>query len=351
MSSASKSAAAEYRPLEVPATVPIVATGTASEKSPITGDELEWCFRRCTFSAEEADLSRHYGSDDAEAMLAALTGVLELYRPLLSWPGVGTRWREFAAFLQSSAFAPASVANGGCEATAAQQEAERRRCFVAFANHLGRVATYRALALDAEGARAIDAADEIFPTGQLRGATPAELDAIIRGKGVRQVLVARLFIAHLRRLLGVDPSISLHDDWQTTAVIASGYLAPAAANAPPVGGARSVYLYRVAVPVIESCGWSLQRVAKEAPEFLGPRYADHAPWFNFKAPAAPDGVWFDATVQRTERYGLYTVPHLRQRLMAVWRFDTADAVREAVAPFVEMQNALHDAHPNGEGAA
>ena len=82
--------------------------------------------------------------------------------------------------------------------------------------------TYRALALDEAALARVLAADCIFPSGQLRVSAEA-LAAVVEGKGVRRVCVARLFIAHLRRLLGHDPSISLHDDWQTTALIASGY--------------------------------------------------------------------------------------------------------------------------------
>ena len=95
-----------------------------------------------------------------------------------------------------------------------------------------------------------------------------------------------------RRLLGHDPSISLHDDWQTTSLIASGYsdykkypgVQPRDGTPP-----RPVWLYEVNVPKVESIGWTLQEVAVQRGAVLEGWDGEHDPWFNF------DGVWFDGT--------------------------------------------------------
>ena len=90
-----------------------------------------------------------------------------------------------------------------------------RRAFCEFGKSLGRVKTYRALTLSDASFRAILDEDVIFPSGQLR-VSADELADVVATKGVRCIAVARLYIAHLERLLGNDPSISLHDDWQVT---------------------------------------------------------------------------------------------------------------------------------------
>jgi hypothetical protein len=192
--------------------------------------------------------------------------------------------------------------------------------------------TYRALALDDKGLADILEADCIFPSGQLH-VDAGELVAIVEREGVRRVCVARLFIAHLQRLLGHDPSVSLHDDWQTTSIIASAYAE---------GDHRPVYLFEVSCPVVESMGWTLQAGA-----VLGGASSRHPPWFCFTAPATPDGVWFDGRKQRTERYCLYGVPFLRDRLCRLFVFPPSAgvSVADVVAPFALRQAELYTAFP------
>ena len=252
----------------------------------------------------------------AEANAQAVFGVL-------NWFGVGSRWREFLAWFRT-------VPTGG--------EMTVDAAFDGFARHLGRVQTFRALALDEAGLKKILETDEIFPTGQLR-TTAEELAKILDIHGVRKVVVARLYIAHLKKLIGFDPSISLHDDWETTSCIASGYCSPE----------KPVYLFKVSVPVIEHVGFRLLDVAGMAEPFLGPRYSNHEPWFCFKSPSIPDGIHFDATIQRCERYGLYTVPFLSQRLLGVWKFPTTDTITKAITPFAEEQAKLRKQYPEGQG--
>ena len=92
-----------------------------------------------------------------------------------------------------------------------------------FGRSLGRVVSYRALALDDAALTGILEEDCIFPSGQLQVSADT-LAGIVDTHGVQAVCVCRLFIAYLRCILGHDPSVSLHDDWQTTSIIASGYV-------------------------------------------------------------------------------------------------------------------------------
>ena len=110
-------------------------------------------------------------------------------------------------------------------------------------------------------------------------------------------------------MIGHDPSISLHDDWQTTTCIASGY---ASFDRCDPTRSKRVYLYEISVPVVESLGWRLIDVARRSGDILGEKYASHDKWFCFGSPAGE--FWFDATLQRTERYGLYGISFLAQRL-------------------------------------
>lgn len=257
-----------------------------------------------------------YGHAQATSMKSAFEQAgLERLLPALAWPGVGTRWREFLAWC--------GAAGGDAVATPAG-------AFRGFGRSLGRVVTYRALALDRAALQQIVKADCIFSSGHLRVGSGA-LEQIVNTKGVRTVCVARLFISHLRRLLGHDPSISLHDDWQTTSLIASGYAAQD----------RKVHLFEVSCPKVESIGWTLQEVALQGGEVLGRGGAGHEPWFCFPAPAVPGGVWFDGRWQRTERYGLFGVPFLSLRLRRLLLFGSVREVGEAVQPFAERQAELH----------
>merc|ERR1712039_1119837 len=81
---------------------------------------------------------------------------------------------------------------------------------------------------------------------------------------------------------------------------------------------------------------------------LGPRYENHDRWFSFPSPAEPAGTWFDATLQRTERYGLYSVPHLRSRLLRLYVFDSNAELGRAVAPFVADMALRRQICPDGQ---
>lgn len=288
----------------------------------VSEEEIQWMMsRRCLEATEEA-LAHDYNAQEAKEMVKAFDDVgISHLLGILRWPGIGTRWRPFVKWIQ----------DGGRSRTMLE-------AFSGFARFLGRVTTYRALSLDSEGLQRILEAGEIFPRGQL-DVDAAKLAEVIERHGVVKVVVARLYIAHLKRLIGHDPSVSLHDDWQTTSCIASGYM----------GSGKQVHLFEVSVPVVESLGLRLSEVEVNAEAFLGPKYRPTGDgWFCFQAPAFPEGVYFDRTVQRTERYGLYSVPFLK-RLRRMWKFPSPKDVGLAITPFALRQADMQKKHPRGCG--
>jgi hypothetical protein len=203
---------------------------------------------------------------------------------------------------------------------------------------LGRVTSYRALALSNSELDKIFDMDLIFPSGQLKTSF-RDLELVVSTHGACKIAVARLFIANLERLIGIDPSVSLHDEWATASAIASVYQI----NAKPV------YLFEVSVPKVATLGWRLVDVASFAPHFLGARSSSLEPWFSFESPAFPNGIWFDATDQRTERYVLYGIPFLCQRLRRLWVFRNLSEIQAAVATFASRQEHLRSIYPRGQG--
>ena len=286
---------------------------------PVLEAEFAWMEKQRPLTATAASLDTDYGPDTAQQMLEAFADhQLTHLIGTLAWPGVGTRWRQFLSWAsehRACATSPARALRG-------------------FGQALGRVTSYRALALDKAALKSILAADCIFPSGQLR-VSAERLHAVVEAKGVRTVCVARLFISELKRLLGHDPSISLHDDWQTTSVIASSYASKS----------KQVHLFEVSVPKVESIGWTLQQVAEQRDAVLGDGAVQHhSPWFCFSSAAVPLGVWFDGRLQRTERYGLYGIPFLQKRLQRLLVFKDVGQVAQAVAPFASHQLQLHSAY-------
>ena len=113
-----------------------------------------------------------------------------------------------------------------------------------------------------------------------------------------------------------------------------------------------VHLFELCVPALETLGWTLQEVAQRSERYLGSDCADdHERYFSFVSPASPAGTWFDAGLQRTERYGLYCVPHLKQRLLKLYRFDGVEALAAAVAPYIQYMERLYLLHTLAAKAA
>lgn len=330
----------------VPRTVKILRSASIDEgRSSVSEHEFEWMIQRRPLVVTEESLRLDYGEQEAHAMLSEFSAHgLEKYQGALNWPGVGTRWRQYLNFLREEHARDdkdndndsdtRGTAAHDSDANGALTDVDS--AFRAFGNSLGRVLTYRALALDDAAYKAIMKSDFICPSGQLR-VSEQELANVVETKGVRTIAVARLFIAHLARLLGHDPSISLHDDWQTTTLIASGYSNYDRRNS---GRSKRVHLFEVSCPVVESLGWTLHEVALQAPSVLGGE-ADREPWFNFPAPALPEGCWFDGRLQRTERYSLYGLPFLRERLKRCFVFNSSKELTEALRPFANHQAELH----------
>jgi len=284
----------------------------------ISEEEFAWMEARRSLSVSQEKLALDYGEEEARLMGGAFEKDFTHLLGTLNWPGVGSRWRDFLEWLCKLPSPPATPS-----------EALR-----GYGRFLGRVTTYRALAIDERSLQRIVDADCIFPSGQLRCGSAA-LEKVVTTKGVRKVCVARLFISHLHRLLGVDPSISLHDDWQTTSLIASGYAS--------YDKSRKIHLFELSCPKVESIGWTLQEVALQSGAVLGGDTSDHEPWFPFPAPSFPEGIWFDGRMQRTERYGLFGVPFLSKRLRNLYVFQSNAELSQALQPFAKRQAELHAA--------
>ncbi|KAJ4455705.1 putative ADPribosylglycohydrolase superfamily protein [Paratrimastix pyriformis] len=256
-------------------------------------------------------LARDYGAAEAAEMTEGLRGQgLTALLPCLAQPGVATRWRHFV---------------GWCRSENPDTLSDPTAVFARYAAHLGRVRTYRALALTPAQHAHILAQNAIASTGHLR-ASPAVVLQTLRQEGLRKVVVARLYIG--LGLVPCDPSISLHDDCETTLTIASGYLE----------ADRRVYLYEVHVPVVETVGWTVNEVSLRSEPVVG-QPMDPSRWFCFHR------VWFDGCNPRTERYGLLEVAFLKERLVSLRVFENRAQIEEVVGPFREHQRQLHEANP------
>jgi len=291
------------------------ARGQENRDESVSEAEVDWMATQRPLVFDMAQLSRDYGEKEATQMQQAMgeLGVPVAVAGVFAWPGVGSRWPRFLAWWK--------------QLPLPERPDSARSALLGFARTVGRVRTFRALALDDAGLKRILSEDEIFPSGRLRdGVDAAHLRRVVDTHGVAKVTVVRLYISNMPKIGGVDPSISLHDDWQTTSVIASGY----------ASNAKKVNLFELSVPAVESVGWTLNEVAQRSCDHLGSQYADHERWFKFPSPAVPQGTWFDSMLQRTERYGLYSVPHLHSRLMNIYVFDTLAQLKAAVNPFVKV---------------
>lgn len=307
--------------------VPVLDQAEAAFNDTVHDEEIDWMLSKRPLQATLQLLQTDYGEEATEMVKALQHHDMAHLIGLLRWPGVATRFKKLIAWYITLAVDT--------------RPSEPRAVFAAFARHLGRVTSYRALALHPKQAQALFDANEIFPSGQLK-VSASDLADIVEVHGVRKIAVLRLYIAHLRRNIGHDPSVSLHDDWQTTTAIAAGY---ASFDKLDPERSKAVHLFEMSVPVIESLGWRLIDVAARAGPILGPSYADHKRFFCFKTPAAEDGIWFDAEDQRTERYSLYTLPFLAQRLQSHRVFNSFEVIRDAIAPFTEHQRLLWQSTP------
>lgn len=240
---------------------------------------------------DPSQLRVDYG-EEAEAMIEAVTtaGRHELL-PLLAWPGVATRWPLLLEWAENKALGGSAEDN-----------------FYAFAEHLGRQTTYRALALTADEFAQILSTDTLLATGRLK-ADAAAVAAYLRVEGIRKVLDLRL-----RRIgaLRLDPSMSLHDHPETAVCVAEAYMQPPE---------RRIYRFELDLPVIEILGWRIQDVNGQED------------WFLHR------GIWFDPINPRTERFTLLEIPFFNARCKSIRIFETTAEVGDYLLPFVEEQAA------------
>lgn len=258
----------------------------------IDGKEIEWMLSNCSLRHDAWQLRIDYG-EEAEQMLDAFEAAATRdLLPLLAWHGIGTRWRYFLEWFRD-----------------ASPSGDLEELFAAFAQHLGRLTSYRALALTEGQYQAQEMGDAIVASGAFK-TDEATLRAYCKQQGLRQVLEKRI---NQPGALTYDPSLSLHDYPETAVSVAAGYLKP---------GQNFVYRFELDLPLIETVGWRMCDVNG----WVG--------WFSHR------GIWHDPTNPRTERFLLLAVPFLSQRCPSVRRFNTQEEIEEYVRPFIEQQDGL-----------
>jgi hypothetical protein len=222
----------------------------------------------------------------------------ESFLALLAWPGIATRWQVFLDWLEMTNHASTDLES----------------VFAAFARYLGRVTSYRALALTEEEYSAVLLLDSIKPSGSLK-TDAATLTELVRKEGVRKILYTRM--RHIG-FFSYDPSLSLHDHPETAVCIAEGYMLPPE---------RLIYRMELDVPLIEVIGWRMCDVD------------GYEHWFNHR------GIWFDTANPRTERFMLYEIPWFSMRCKSVRVFDTCEDIQEYLRPFAREQDRLRQSSP------
>lgn len=259
----------------------------------ISREEVQQCMRNVPDAFSVARLRLDLGPffEEGTAERVAQCVPKKLLR-LLHVPGVCSRLDEFLRWL--------ALVEGDAERW------EEMDALWAFARHLGRVVSYRALSLTVEQYESVRRAQCIFSRGRLR-VSDAVLNDVVSANGVYSICLHRLYISRMR---WPDPSVSLHDDPETALIIAGGYFEQG----------RKVYLFECDVPKIWCVGWSVWDVQDEKEV-----------WFEHR------DCWFNSTWERTERYLLYGVPLDGNVLRNVREFDSEEQIVEFVQPFVKRQ--------------
>jgi len=271
---------------------------TASKTDLLTDSEVEWMVSQRPLIHSEKQLAVDYGEQEAKTMIKQFEEAkLKKFLPCLAWPGLATRWKQFLAWLiqideqKRSSFS--------------EKEALKQ-----FGIHLGRVVSYRALAITDEQYGSIVSQNAIVPSGRLK--TDAKiLRDLVNRVGVKHVCYARLYIG--LGLLPFDPSLSLHDDGETAVCIASGYM-----KLPT----KRVHLMKLSVPLVEVLGYTVAEV--QDPE-------NAAVWFEHR------GIWFDSRLERTERYTLYEIPWYKERLLELKIFNSKQEIVAYLQSFKDAQ--------------
>eukprot|EP01126_Amoeba_proteus_P006071 TRINITY_DN12107_c0_g1_i3.p1 TRINITY_DN12107_c0_g1~~TRINITY_DN12107_c0_g1_i3.p1 ORF type:complete len:300 (-),score=48.73 TRINITY_DN12107_c0_g1_i3:189-1007(-) len=261
---------------------------------------LVWSFERCKKDYTPQEAHKIINTFDKAKLSSLLC--------CTNWPGIGTRWQTFFQWVMKQPNRAILTP---------------REAFSGFAQFLGRVTSYRALSLTESQFKTIKSIDSVWPTGRLKAAE-GKVNQIVETFGVRHVAHARLYIG--LRLVPLDPSLSLHDDPETAVTIAGGYL----------DCGRKVYLLGLNVPKIEHLGYLVKDV----------QVGDDV-WFEHR------GVWFNTTWERTERFCLYEIPFLSERLVSLKILETNEEVEEFIKDFaIDMKQKrekwLKDTEGDGE---
>ena len=273
----------------------------SSSNNTLTQEELDYILSHNTVGSlelnkfSEEQLVLDYTNTIALEMNKLFQNQFEKFKPCLHLPGIGTRFRQFHEFL--SQFKDQDL-----------QQLSNLDAFVRFANYLGRVTSYRALALTSEQYDTLVKQDSIYPTGRLK-TDKATVESMVSTHGVWKICHARLYIG--MRMVRYDPSLSLHDNPETATCIASGYS----------DDDRKVHLMELDVPLIEVLGYSVSEVS----------FDPTRRWFEFEQ------IWFDAFDHATERYTLFEIPFLSKRLKHLRIFDNDDEIAEFLEPFRQIQ--------------
>jgi hypothetical protein len=257
----------------------------------VTDQEIEQMLKNRPLIFDKNQLITDYGTKIFEEIQNSFED-FKTFLPCLNYPGVGTRWKEFLEYLLQN-----------------KTLKTPKEAFSGFANHLGRVTSYRALSLTEQQFQNILESNEVFPSGRLK-VNEEKLRQIVDENGVYKICYARLYIG--MRLVEFDPSVSLHDDPETAVCIANGY----------TNKEKKIHLMKLKIPKIEACGYKLKEVQDET---------QMHDWFQFS------GVWFDARLERTERYVLYGIPFLKERLQELKIFENEKEIVEFIKPFKENQ--------------
>ena len=262
----------------------------------IRAEEIEWLLSQCSMVHTPDQLRTDYGQE-ADRVVEAFEsrGRADLL-PLLSCPGIGTRWTLFLEWL-------ADLGGGRGPGS------DLRAIFEAFAQSLGRLTTYRALALAEAGYEALKRADSILCTGRLKADSDV-VAAYLRQEGLRSVLDRRM---RNMGALRYDPSLSLHDHPETAVGVAEGYLHPPE---------QLLYRFELDLPAIEIIGWRMRDVNGDRE------------WFLHR------GIWYDPTNPRTERFALLEIPFFAARCKSTRIFSTMAEVSDYLLPFAEEQARL-----------
>jgi hypothetical protein len=255
----------------------------------VTREEIEYSLNNRPL-LENHSLGKDFGEQDTIQILRLFTGELEKFKPCLSHPGVGTRFKRFYSFLKSLETLPAN----------------NREAFEMFAQHLGRVNSFRALALTPDVFESeVIQNNMIRPKGRLN-ASEDTIKQIVLDYGVRNICVDRLYYTHE---IPHDASVSLHDDGETATLIASTFVRDYTK--------QKVFLMELSVPVVETIGYTIADIQHEG----------RGRFFEYQ------GVWFDTELETTERYVVYGIPFYRERLVNLRVFESAKQVEDYIAPF------------------